>query len=170
MSDPYVGEIRMFAGTFAPYGWMFCQGQAIAIVDNEVLFTLLGTTYGGDGLDTFNLPDLRGRAPVHMGTAPSGTTYQIGEMAGVETATLTTQQMPAHTHPVPVSSKAGTSGSPVGTVPAASAADALWGHGSSTETMTATTPAGGSQPHENMQPFLAINFIIAMGGVFPSQF
>ena len=91
-------------------------------------------------------------------------------MAGVETTTLTTQQMPSHTHPVPVSSKAATSGSPVGTVPAASAADALWGHGSSTETMTATTPTGGSQPHENMQPFLAINFIIAMCGVFPSQF
>jgi microcystin-dependent protein len=169
MGQPFVGEIRMFAGNFPPAGWSFCQGQTIPISENDVLFTLIGTTYGGDGQETFNLPDLRGRAPMHMGTAPSGTTYQQGETAGVETATLTTQQIPSHTHPVPVSSKAATSGSPVGTVPAASAADTLWGHGSSTETMTATSVTGGSQPHENMQPFLVVNYIISMFGVFPYQ-
>src|SRR3954462_5992551 len=97
--QPYVGEIRMFAGNFAPNGWMFCEGQPLPISENDVLFQLIGTTYGGDGQETFNLPNLASRGPIHMGTAKSGVTYQIGEMAGVETVTLSTQQIPAHTHP-----------------------------------------------------------------------
>src|SRR5438128_10172431 len=98
MSQPYVGEIRMFGGNFAPAGWAFCQGQLIPISQNDTLFNLIGTTYGGDGQETFALPDLQGRAPVHMGTAATGTTYQIGEKAGVESVTLTTQQIPVHSH------------------------------------------------------------------------
>src|SRR5436190_16304956 len=97
---PYVGEIRMFAGNFAPNGWMFCEGQPLPISENEVLFQLIGTTYGGDGQETFNLPNLASRVPIHMGTAPSGTNYQIGEAAGVETVTLSTQQIPIHSHPL----------------------------------------------------------------------
>src|SRR5947208_17026937 len=98
MGQPYVGEIRMFAGNFAPAGWAFCNGQTIPISENDTLFTLIGTTYGGDGQETFALPDLQSRIPIHMGTGSSGTTYQIGEMAGVESVTLTTQQIPSHTH------------------------------------------------------------------------
>src|SRR6185369_546391 len=99
MPEPYVGEIRMFAGNFAPNGWMFCEGQTLPISENEVLFQLIGTTYGGDGEETFNLPNLASRVPIHMGTGPDGTTYQLGEMAGTEQETLTTQQIPNHTHP-----------------------------------------------------------------------
>src|SRR3954467_12808872 len=98
MGQPYIGEIRLFAGNFAPAGWAFCAGQPLPISENDVLFQLIGTTYGGDGQETFNLPDLQSRVPIHMGTGPSGTSYQIGEMAGVESVTLTVQQMPAHPH------------------------------------------------------------------------
>ena len=100
MAQPYVGEIRMFAGNFAPNGWMFCEGQTLPISENDVLFQLIGTTYGGDGEETFNLPNLASRVPMHMGTGPDGTTYQIGEMAGTEQETLTMQQIPSHTHPL----------------------------------------------------------------------
>src|SRR5215813_3400337 len=109
---PYVGEIRMFAGNFAPNGWMFCEGQTLPISENEVLFQLIGTTYGGDGEETFNLPNLASRVPIHMGTGPDGTTYQIGEMAGTEQETLTTQQIPSHNHPFTVSTLPGGTNSP----------------------------------------------------------
>src|SRR5829696_2268772 len=99
MAQPYVGEIRMFAGNFPPNGWQFCEGQPLPISENEVLFQLIGTTYGGDGESTFNLPNLASRVPIHMGTGPDGTTYQLGEMAGTEQETLTVQQIPSHTHP-----------------------------------------------------------------------
>src|SRR5678815_3629165 len=111
---PYVGEIRMFAGNFAPNGWMFCEGQTLPIAENEVLFQLIGTTYGGDGQETFNLPNLASRVPIHMGTSPSGTTYQLGEMAGTEQETLTTQHIPNHTHPFTVSSTTSTATTPQG--------------------------------------------------------
>ncbi len=100
MPEPYIGEIRMFAGNFAPNGWMFCEGQTLPISENEALFQLIGTTYGGDGEETFNLPNLASRVPIHMGTGPDGTTYQLGEMAGTEQVTLTVQQIPNHTHPL----------------------------------------------------------------------
>src|SRR3954467_15618956 len=116
MAQPYVGEIRMFAGNFAPNGWMFCEGQPLPISENEVLFQLIGTTYGGDGEETFNLPSLASRIPIHMGTGASGTTYQIGEMAGVEQVTLTVNQMPPNTHTFFCSGDAGSVPAPAGNV------------------------------------------------------
>src|SRR3954470_5084809 len=121
MAQPYVGEIRLFAGNFAPNGWMFCQGQPLPISEYETLFQLIGTTYGGDGQQTFNLPDLSSRVPIHMGTGPDGTTYQLGEMAGTEEETLTTQQIPNHTHPLTASQSSGVASNPSGKVLAASA-------------------------------------------------
>jgi microcystin-dependent protein len=171
MPEPYVGEIRMFAGNFAPNGWMFCEGQTLPIAENEVLFQLIGTTYGGDGEETFNLPNLASRVPIHMGTGPDGTTYQIGEMAGTEQETLTVQQTPTHSHALVVSSAGGNLNTPGGNVPGESAAIKVYIDDSPTTAMNAQTitPTGGSQPHENTQPFLCINFIISLFGVFPSQ-
>ena len=169
--SPYVGEIRMFAGNFAPNGWMFCEGQTLPIAENEVLFQLIGTTYGGDGEETFNLPNLASRVPIHMGTGPDGTTYQIGEMAGTEQETLTTQQMPVHNHPYLASSNAGTQVDPNGNVLSASPTIDFYVVDTPTSPLNAAavSPVGGSQPHENCQPFLCINYIISLFGVFPSQ-
>lgn len=172
MSQPYVGEIRMFAGNFAPAGWAFCDGQSISIAENEVLFQLIGTIYGGDGEQTFNLPNLQSRLPIHMGKGPQvSQTYQIGEMAGVETVTLTTQQIPNHSHPLIGCAVNGTSAGPGGNFLSNSTVvqpyDAL---DAANKAMAGTSiqPQGGSQPHENMPPFLCINFIISLFGVFPS--
>lgn len=169
---PYVGEIRMFAGNFAPNGWMFCEGQTLPISENEVLFQLIGTTYGGDGEETFNLPNLASRVPIHMGTGPDGATYQIGEMAGTEQETLTVQQIPSHTHPFTGSTSNGTQINPGGNVLAGSVSSVqpyIQDNPSVSLAASIVTPAGGSQPHENTQPFLCINFIISLFGVFPSQ-
>jgi microcystin-dependent protein len=168
---PYVGEIRMFAGNFAPNGWMFCEGQTLPISENDVLFQLIGTTYGGDGEETFNLPNLASRVPMHMGTGPDGVTYQIGELAGTESVTLTTQQIPIHNHAYLVSSAGGNVNGPGGNVTGESAAIKIYIDDTPTAAMNAAaaTPVGGSQPHENCQPFLCINFIISLFGVFPSQ-
>jgi len=164
MGTPYVGEIRMFAGNFAPAGWAFCQGQTLAISENDVLFNLIGTTYGGDGQTTFNLPNLASRLPVHMGNG-----FQIGQAAGVETVTLTTSQIPAHSHVPQCSSNAGDKASPASDVWAVSASN-LYTDSAPNVTMDpgAIGSAGGSQPHDNMVPFLCINFIISLFGVFPS--
>jgi len=174
MGQPYVGEIRMFAGNFPPVGWMFCEGATLPISENEVLFQLIGTTYGGDGESTFNLPNLASRSPLHMGTGPDGTTYQIGESAGTEQETLTTQQIPNHSHPEVAANVAGTDQVPTGKVlaQATSTQQNLLFYGTdSVAAMNnqAIQPAGGSQPHDNMQPYLCINFIISLFGVFPSQ-
>jgi len=172
MAQPYVGEIRMFAGNFPPNGWLFCDGQPLPIAENEVLFQLIGTTYGGDGEETFNVPNLQSRVPIHMGTGPDGTTYQIGEMAGTEQETLTTQQIPTHSHPLTASTDPGNALLTGGNVLAATSGGVmLYYEGQSTEAMNAqsVTPAGGSQPHENTQPFLCINYIISLFGIFPSQ-
>jgi microcystin-dependent protein len=160
----------MFAGSFAPAGWMLCQGQTLAIAENDVLFTLIGTTYGGDGQETFNLPNLASRVPIHMGTK-SGITYQIGEQAGTEQETLTAQQTPIHNHAMLVSTAAGGTNTPTNAVVAASPSVQLFIVDSPDTAMAASSiqPAGGSQPHENTQPFLCINFIISLFGVFPSQ-
>jgi microcystin-dependent protein len=170
MDQPYVGEIRMFGGNFAPNGWMFCEGQTLPISENEVLFQLIGTTYGGDGEATFNLPNLASRFPLHMGTGPSGTTYQIGEYAGVEQVTLSTQQMPVHTHPFAASTAPGTQSAPAGEVPASGSTVLIYRPQNPSQALAAQTigPAGGSQPHENMSPYLCINFIISLFGIFPS--
>lgn len=169
---PYVGEIRMFGGNFAPNGWMFCEGQTLPISENEVLFQLIGTTYGGDGQETFNLPNLASRVPIHMGTGPDGTTYQLGEQAGTEQETLTTQQIPNHSHPFTGSTANGTIVNPGGNVLAASTSSVqplIQDVADTALSAQCITPAGGSQPHENTQPFLCINFIISLFGVFPSQ-
>lgn len=171
MSDPYIGEIRMFGGSFPPSGWAFCHGQLMPISENDALFTLIGTTYGGDGQETFGLPNLQGRLPMHMGTA-LGQTMQLGEMGGVESVTLTTNQMPAHTHPVIASAAPGFANRPTGMSPGTSPNVDLYGDQPTTNDLSPNSviPAGGSQPHDNMQPFLAISYIISLFGIFPTQF
>jgi microcystin-dependent protein len=171
MGQPYIGEIRMFAGSFAPAGWAFCDGQLQAISENDALFTLIGTTYGGDGQETFALPDLQSRVPIHQGQGPGLSQYTLGEKAGVESVTLTTQQIPVHNHPLVASSDpanqiAGTNG-----VLAAAVAQEYLYAAPPNVTLNAVTvsPTGGSQPHENVQPYLTISFIISLFGVFPQQ-
>jgi microcystin-dependent protein len=168
---PFIGEIRMFAGNFAPSGWMFCDGSTLPISENETLFILIGTTYGGDGETTFNLPDLRGRVPIHMGTGSSGTTYQIGESGGVESVTLTTNQIPQHTHALQATTTTGTQPNPGGNVLANSQGPQPYIQESPDGNLNpqALSPAGGSQPHDNLQPYLGINFIISLFGTYPSQ-
>ena len=167
MSQPYVGEIRMFAGNFAPAGWMFCEGQLLPISEFETLFNLIGTTYGGDGQSTFALPDLRGRLPLHQGNG-----FTLAETGGVETVTLTTSQIPAHSHPFLATSSFGTSASPAGTVLAQNQAIKLYDSPNAPKTALApgaVAMTGGSQPHDNFQPYLCVDFIISLFGVFPSQ-
>ena len=166
MSQPYVGEIRMFAGNFAPAGWMFCEGQLLAISDYETLFNLIGTTYGGDGQSTFALPDLRGRLPLHQGNG-----FTLAETGGVETVTLTASQIPFHTHALLATSSFGVSGSPSGTVLGQNQAIKLFSSANPDTSMAPGTSSsiGGSQPHDNFQPYLCIDFIISLFGVFPSQ-
>jgi microcystin-dependent protein len=168
---PYIGEIRMFGGSFAPAGWAFCDGQLQSIAENDALFALIGTTYGGDGQETFGLPDLRGRLPMHMGRGASGTTYTIGEMGGVEQVTLTTQQIPIHTHPMVVTNAVGTQTNPGGNLLANSQGPQPYIQQDPDGNLNANmlSQAGGSQPHENRQPSLGINYIISLFGVFPTQ-
>lgn len=170
MAQPYVGEIRMFAGNFAPAGWSFCNGQLLSIAENEVLFQLIGTTYGGDGQETFALPNLQSRIPIHWGTSPSGTNYVIGDAAGVEEVTLTVQQIPAHNHTPGASSNPGNSATPANAVPATNTTALPYGATPPVIPMNPSIiqPTGGSQPHTNIQPFLCVSFIISMFGVFPS--
>jgi microcystin-dependent protein len=169
MSEPYLGEIRMFGGTFAPQGWALCDGQLLTISDNDALFSLLGTTYGGDGQTTFALPDLRGRVPVHQGQGPGLSNRAPGEAGGAEAVTLATPQLPAHTHTPGANSGTGTQSNPAGNVWAAGLT-AFIAPGSSDSSMASSSvgAVGGGQPHENMLPFQAVNFIIALEGVFPS--
>lgn len=165
MSSPYIGEIRIFAGNFAPVGWLLCQGQVLSISENEALFSLIGTTYGGDGQSTFALPNLSSRIPLHVGSG-----YQLGQQGGVEQVTLTSPQLPVHNHVAQGSASAASNASP---------ANALWASGTynaysdqppdAAMAQSALASSGGNQPHENMPPFVAINFIIATEGIFPSQ-
>ncbi|MBC8162710.1 MAG: phage tail protein [Roseiflexaceae bacterium] len=170
MGTHYVGEILIFAGNFAPAGWMLCEGQLLPISENETLFQLIGTTYGGDGQSTFALPDLRGRLPLHMGTGPNSVTYIIGEAAGVESVTLTTQQLPSHTHGVVATTALATSALPVGRVLAEGSGPTLYYADVPTVALAATAvgSVGGSQPHTNLQPYLCLNFIISLFGIYPS--
>lgn len=166
MAQPYVGEIRMFAGNFAPAGWMFCEGQLLPISENEILFQLIGTTYGGDGQSTFALPDLRGRLPIHQGNG-----FILAETGGAEEITLTVSQMPAHSHPKIANSGVGQSTNPQNNVLAASVAGSIYNSlNTSPVNMSSqvVAPTGGSQPHTNFQPYLCINFIISLFGIFPS--
>jgi microcystin-dependent protein len=167
MSSPFIGEIRMFAGNFAPVGWALCQGQIMPIDQNDALFNLIGTTYGGDGQTTFALPNLASRVPLHVGPG-----FALGQAAGVESVTLTTSQIPAHSHVPQGFASTGNQAGPGGGVWASSSP--------ATQFSAQTAPSlamaagalgssGGSQPHDNMVPFLVINFIISLFGVFPSQ-
>jgi microcystin-dependent protein len=168
VAQPYIGEIRMFAGNFAPAGWMFCDGQLLPISEYETLFVVIGTTYGGDGQSTFALPDLQSRVPIHQGTGPGGT-FTLGENAGVEQVTLTTGQMPAHSHPLRGTTSIANATGPGGNVLAQSSVAKMYFADVTDGDMAHTIqPVGGSQPHENIQPYLVINFIISLFGIFPS--
>lgn len=170
MANPYVGEIRLFAGNFAPAGWMLCQGQLLSIAENDVLFALIGTTYGGDGQTTFALPDLRGRVPVHQGQGPGLSPRGLGELGGTETVTLLSAQMPAHTHAMHASTAVASGTAPGGALLAAtSVASYDPGVGLTPMAAGAVGSAGGAQPHDNMAPTLVVNHIISVFGVFPSQ-
>ena len=167
MAQPYVGEIRMFGGNFAPAGWMFCEGQLLPISENETLFQLIGTTYGGDGESTFALPDLRGRVPIHQGNG-----VILAETGGAETVTLTTTQIPAHSHPLLATTNAASSNAPTNNVLGRTQLATTTPYGSDNPLVqlspTSVSSVGGSQPHENMQPFLCVSFIISLFGIFPS--
>ncbi|HTU10130.1 MAG TPA: tail fiber protein [Allosphingosinicella sp.] len=177
MSQPYIGEIRMFAGNFAPAGWSFCDGQLVPISENDTLFNLIGTTYGGDGQETFALPNLQSRVPVHAGTGNDGIAYALGEAGGVEQVTITAQTTPLHSHAI----LAATGGQQLSPLPANTCvlADPSGGpqgvvtyiNEVATQPLLASacSPAGGSQPHENMQPYLVISFIISLFGIYPTQ-
>ena len=167
MSNPFLGEIRIFGFNFAPRGWAFCNGQAMSISQNTALFSLLGTTYGGNGITTFALPNLQSRVPLHFGQGPGLSPYALGQVSGEENHTLITSEMPAHTHAARASSGDATDTSPVGNVLAAG--------GTYTATANqnmaagAVTTTGGGFPHNNLPPYLALNFSIALQGIFPSR-
>lgn len=175
MADPFVAEIRMFAGNFAPVGWAFCDGRILAIAQNTALFSLLGTTYGGNGLSTFALPNLQGRSPLAPEQGPGLSRYDLGEEGGVENVTLLTSEIPGHTHPPIATVAPGTSTSPAGNTWAASVGGRtpppLYATGTPNTPMNAAAigVAGGSQPHPNRQPYLAVSFIIALQGIFPPR-
>ncbi len=165
MSSPYIGEIRLFAGNFAPAGWMFCEGQLLPISEYDTLFNLIGTTYGGDGQSTFALPDLRGRVPVHMGNG-----FILSQMGGEESVTLTTNQLPAHSHMPQANTGSGTQASPAGNV-WANSTNLPYSASAPTAAMdpSAIGMDGGSQPHDNMVPYVCIDFIISLFGIYPTQ-
>jgi microcystin-dependent protein len=171
MAQPFVGEIRIFAGNFAPAGWLFCDGQLLPISENETLFQLIGTTYGGDGQVTFALPDLRGRIPVHQGTMPGGPTFVIGQAGGAEDVTLAVNQIPAHSHPALASGNQGTQGNPAGNVLSNSQGAKPYIEDAPTGNLNpqSMSPVGGSQPHANFQPYICINYIISLFGLFPQR-
>jgi microcystin-dependent protein len=171
MAQPYIGEIRMFGGNFAPVGWEFCNGQLVPISENDALFTLIGTTYGGDGEETFALPNLQGRVPVHQGQGAGLSSRIIGENAGVPEVTLTTQQLASHTHPLMATTNLGNSSNAQNRVLATGTNVTMFRVIAPNVPFAANVlgPVGGSQPHDNLMPYAVISFIISMFGIFPSQ-
>lgn len=169
--EPFIGEITMFAGNFAPRGWAFCNGQLLPIAQNQALFSILGTTYGGDGRTTFALPDLRGRVPVHAGQGPGLSTYPLGSSGGSETVTLTNAQMPNHNHDIIAFGKAGNTNDPIDAVMAnIGSSPAIYSkRAGRIAKMKPTGKSGGGQPFEIRQPYRTIHYIIALQGVFPSR-
>jgi microcystin-dependent protein len=167
MGQPYIGEIRMFGGNFAPAGWMFCEGQLLPISENDTLFNLIGTTYGGDGQSTFALPDLRGRLPIHQGNG-----FNLADTGGAEEITLSTNQIPVHTHQALGSTNTATGSAPQGNVLSALSVATNSAYGTDNPQANldpqSMTGVGGSQPHTNMQPYLCVSFIISLFGIFPS--
>jgi microcystin-dependent protein len=173
MSDPYIGEIRMFGGSFAPVGWVFCDGQLMPISENDALFTLIGTTYGGDGQETFGIPNLQSRVPLHSGTL-SGTTYQLGETGGVESVTLTTNQIPTHNHAMVTTATSQTlspQGAVMATATSSQAGVTAYQDAPATVALApgSISPTGGTQPHDNIQPTLCVSYIMSLFGIFPTQ-
>jgi microcystin-dependent protein len=166
MAQPYIGEIRIFAGNFAPAGWMFCEGQLLPISENATLFQLIGTTYGGDGQTTFALPDLRGRIPLHQGGG-----FVFAQTGGVETVTLTVNQIPAHSHAFVVTTAPGTQNNGTNALLASSPSVTPYVNDTTDTNLAANALGsdGGSQPHSNLQPFLCVDFIISLFGIYPSQ-
>ena len=171
MSEPFVGEIRMFAGNFAPRGWALCDGQLLAVSQNDALFSLLGTIYGGDGRTTFGLPDMRGRIPVHAGSGPGLSPRRLGEKRGVETVTLTVNQLPSHTHTMQASSNLGDAPGPAGRVLAKSTSMDAYINDPPTTGLGAgaISSIGESGAHTNLQPYSCVNYIIALFGIYPSR-
>ncbi len=170
MSEPFVGEIRMFAGNFAPRGWAFCDGQLLAVSQNDALFSLLGTIYGGDGRTTFGLPDMRGRIPIHAGSGPGLSPRNLGAKAGAENVTLTVNQLPSHSHRASGSGNLPSDRSPFGLVPGQTTGDTYIDDTPVVNmNVGAVSSVGGSQRHTNLMPFLCINFIIALFGIYPSR-
>ena len=171
MSEPFVGEIRIFAGNFAPRGWAFCDGQLLAVSQNDALFSLLGTIYGGDGRTTFGLPDMRGRIPIHAGHGPGLSERRLGAKGGAENVTLTVNQMPSHGHPLRASSDLASAASPQGAVVSQSTLVDLYIIDPPNTDMNAgsISSVGGSRSHTNLSPFLCVNFIIALFGIYPSR-
>lgn len=171
MSDPFLGEIRLFPYDFAPRGWALCDGSVLSIAQNTALFSLLGTIYGGDGQTTFALPDLRGRVAVSSGQAPGLSDHQLGQLGGDETVMLTTDELPAHSHAMAANSSHGANASPAGKVPGHSSSGTVYADASDGSRMKSHTimPTGGNQSHNNVQPYLALSYCIAMEGIFPSR-
>ncbi len=170
MSQPFVGEIRMFGGNFAPAGWSLCSGQLMAISENETLFNLIGTTYGGDGQSTFALPNLQGRLPIHSGTGAGLSARQLGESLGTEAVAVTTNQVPTHTHNFVGTNAQATDRGQAGRVPAIARGQHYVKEGTLGAMHAASiSQVGGNQPHNNLQPYLCVNFIISLYGIFPSQ-
>ncbi|NKB18456.1 MAG: phage tail protein [Pseudanabaena sp. CRU_2_10] len=165
MAQPYVGEVRMFAGNFAPAGWMFCEGQLLPISENETLFQLIGTTYGGDGQSTFALPDLRGRLPLHQGNG-----FILAETGGAEQITLTVSQIPSHSHPMLANSAVANQNQPADNVFAQAATVDAYVTGGPFVALNpvSISSTGGNLPHNNFQPYLCVSFIISLFGIFPS--
>jgi len=172
MSEPFVGEIRMFAGNFAPLGWAYCDGQLLAVANNDALFSLLGTIYGGDGRTTFGLPDLRGRIPIHAGSGPGLSPRALGAKGGAEKVTITTNELPSHTHDASATASTAGSGDPTGRVPANTSPTNVYSTSLATaQTLSsaAVSSTGGSQSHTNIMPYLCVHFIIALFGIYPSR-
>ena len=173
MSEPFVGEVRMFAGNFAPRGWAFCDGQLLAVSQNDALFSLLGTVYGGDGQTTFGLPDMRGRLALHAGQGPGLSERRLGAKGGSEHETLTVNQIPSHKHNLTANNAAGTSTTPTGSLSRDTAGSNLYIQALSANKTTLNSNAlsnvGGSQSHSNMMPYLCVNYIIALFGIYPSR-
>jgi microcystin-dependent protein len=170
MSDPFLGEIRMFGGSFAPVNWAFCDGRTLQISQNDALFNLLGTTYGGDGQATFNLPDLRGRIPINMGQGPKLSNYQLGQMGGAENVTLSVTELPSHSHTMVASLDAATQAGPSGAYVAQTTAQTYIPAPAVAAMASGSVGiSGNSIPHENLMPFTCISFIICLSGIFPSR-
>ena len=173
MSEPFIGEIRMFAGNFAPRGWALCDGQVLIVSQNTALFSLLGTIYGGDGRSTFGVPDMRGRIPIHAGSGPGLSSRTLGVELGTESATLTVDQMPSHTHTLQANTQPGAQRGPAGATPAQSTQGVYLERPAPAPVVELRTQSvgavGGSQSHDNVMPFLCVNFIIALNGIFPSR-